>query len=216
MKAFVGVTDLAWYAQLQAASSDHDEVNFWFPSARQGFSAFSTGEFFIFKTHVDRRQPDLSNRIVGVGIFSGYARLRVSEAWKWFGLGNGTGSLSELKSRIERYRRSAFESFDDPEIGCVLLRNVSFFSPRDALRAPADFSPATQRGKLYDLDNLDTGHAIVEAITRYLDPGANVFDLEARRLAQEKTRGEARLIVQRVGQSAFKALVADAYHHRCT
>ena len=119
MKAFVGVTDLAWYAQLQAASSDHDEVNFWFPSARQGFSAISTGEFFIFKTHVDRRQPDLSNRIVGVGIFSGYARLRVSEAWKWFGLGNGTGSLSELKNRIERYRRSAFESFDDPEIGCA-------------------------------------------------------------------------------------------------
>ena len=97
----------------------------------------------------------------------------------------------------------------------MLLRNVSFFSPRDALRAPADFSPATQRGKHYDLDNLDTGHAVVEAITRYLDPGANVFDLEARRLAQEKTRGEARLIVQRVGQSAFKALVADAHHHRC-
>jgi len=29
------------------------------------------------------------------------------------------------------------------------------------------------------------------------------------------TRGDPRLVVPRVGQQAFKALISDAYHHRC-
>ena len=68
MKAYVGVTDIEWYRQLSAESLAHDEVNFWFPSPTQGFRALRAGEPFLFKTHLDRTVPGLSNRIVGVGL----------------------------------------------------------------------------------------------------------------------------------------------------
>lgn len=215
MKAFVGVTDQSWYSQLLAAGPEHDEVNFWFPSAGQGFSAVSSGEFFILKTHVNRRVEVLSNQIVGVGRFSGFARLRVSEAWEWFGLANGVTSHTELRERIAHYRREPIRALDDPEIGCVLLQDVALFAPGDTIPAPDDYSPNIVRGKSYELETLDVSHPVIAAVTRYLDPGASPFDLEARVLAQQRTRGDARLVIPRVGQQAFKALVSEAYHHRC-
>lgn len=215
MRAFVGVTDLDWYRQLLAQHSEHSEVNFWFPSAGQGFSAVAPGEFFILKTHVNRSVPALSNRLVGVGRFSGYARLRVSEAWEWFGHANGVRSAAELRARIAHYRAHSFDLYEDPEIGCVLLQDLAMFEPEDAIAAPDDFSTNIVRGKTYVVEELESRHAVLTAVTRYLDPSANPFDAEARRLVQQRTTGEARLVVPRVGQQAFKALVAEAYHHRC-
>jgi putative restriction endonuclease len=215
VKAFVGVTDLDWYSQLYASGPDHAEVNFWFPSSGTGFAALESGEFFVLKTHVEHRYPHLSNRLVGVGVFSGYARLRLSEAWQWFGTNNGVESEVALRERIERYRRQPTERLSDPEIGCVLLRDVLFFSAEESVASSADFSANIVRGKIYDLDTLARDHPVVATVTHYLDPGANLLDVEARTLAQQKTRGDARLVVPRVGQQAFKALVAEAYHHRC-
>jgi len=215
MKAFVGVTDREWYSQLLASGPEHAEVNFWFPSAGTGFSAVQSGEFFVLKTHVEHRFPELSNRLVGVGVFSGYARLRLSEAWRWFGTNNGVQSEAHLRERIERYRREPVDRPTDPEIGCVLLQNVHFFSAEESIASSTDFSPNIVRGKTYELDRLDREHPVIAAVTKYLNPGANPFDLGARTLAQQQTRGEARLIVPRVGQQAFRALVAEAYHHRC-
>ena len=215
MKAFVSVTDLDWYSQLYSSGPEHFEVNFWFPSAGTGFAALAPGEFFVLKTHVEHRHTGLSNRLVGVGVFSGYARLRLSEAWEWFGTNNGVESFVALRDRIERYRREPIERFSDPEIGCVLLRDVLFFSPEESLPSSEDFSVNIVRGKTYDLDSLTRDHPVVGAVTRYLDPGASLLDLDARALAQQRTKGEARLVVPRVGQQAFKALVAEAYHHRC-
>lgn len=209
------MTDRDWYSQLYTSGPEHEEVNFWFPSASAGFGAVQAGEFFVLKTHVDHRFPDLSNRLVGVGVFSGYARLRLSEAWHWFGTGNGVNSEFELRDRIERYRRAPIERLSDPEVGCVLLRDALFFSPDESLPPPPDFSTSIVRGKTYDLDVLDRTHPVVGAITKYLDPGSDVLDLAARELIQQRTRGDARLVIPRVGQRAFRALVAEAYHHRC-
>ena len=36
MRAYVGVTDRDWYRRLLATGPHHDEVNFWFPSPKQG------------------------------------------------------------------------------------------------------------------------------------------------------------------------------------
>lgn len=199
MKAFVGVTDLDWYSQLYASGPEHSEVNFWFPSSGTGFSALESGEFFVLKTHIEHRHPHLSNRLVGVGVFSGYARLRLSEAWQWFGTNNGVESEVILRDRIERYRREPIERLADPEIGCVLLRDVLFFSAQESLASSEDFSVNIVRGKTHDLDVLPRDHPVVGAVTHYLDPGASVLDLEARALAQQRTRGDARLVVPRVG-----------------
>jgi putative restriction endonuclease len=215
MHAFVGVTDVDWYRQLQLYPPDSEEVNFWFPSAKQGFEAIEPGEFFIFKTHVDRARPRLSNRLVGVGIFSGYARLLVSEAWDWFDLANGVHSATQLLSRIERYRRAPFGRFEDPEIGCVLLRDVSFFPPEDSLPSPSDFAPSIVRGKRYDLNDYPPDRAVSLAVAKYLDGRPSLVQDEKIAILAGHTHGDPRLVVPRVGQGAFKAVVAEAYGHHC-
>lgn len=210
MRAFVGVTDLDWYRLLLTIGSEHDEVNFWFPSATQGFKALTPGEPFIFKTHVDRANRHLSNRIVGVGLFSGFAHMRISEAWNLFGTANGVRSLDQLRTRIEHYVRRPIERFEDPEIGCVLLNSVVFFGEHSTLPAPDDFAPNIVRGRTYALAEVDTAHSTIEAILRHR------IALDDRvPLIADRTRGEPALRVPRIGQGAFKAVIAEKYRHHC-
>lgn len=214
-RAFVGVTDIDWYRQLSADRQRVDEVNFWFPSSGQGFGALNPGEVFLFKTHVDRRRPDIGNKIVGLGTYSGFARVRISEAWDWFGRANGVTGPAELRVRVARYRKLPIGRFEDPEIGCVLLRDVLFFGISDSLHAPDDFSTNIVRGKTYDLARLSPQHPVAQALSRYEDRPVAPYDLGPVDFASADTRGDPRLIVPRVGQQAFKALISDAYHHRC-
>jgi putative restriction endonuclease len=209
VKAFVGVTDLDWYRQLHASGPNHDEVNFWFPSPSQGFKALSVGEFFVFKTHVGK-DPLFSNRIVGAGRFSAFVRLRLSEAWDLFGRTNGVYSLEQLRARIEKYRRLPIERFDDPEIGCVLLNQAAFFDEQNILPAPADFATNTVRGRSYELAELDSGHSVMSAILQH----SFVVD-GVRPLVADLTRGGPTITISRIGQQAFKAVIAENYLHHC-
>lgn len=207
MRAFVGVTDIDWYRQLSRVSLHHDEVNFWFPSPRQGFRSLQVGEPFIFKTHVDRRQPELSNRLVGVGAFSGFARLRLSEAWDLFGVANGVNGPEELRRRIAHYRSEPIGRFEDPEIGAVILNDVTFFPPHDTIAAPDDFAANIVRGRTYDLTSLPPDHSAVETWLRQRAADAGILSSE--------TRGQPALVVPRIGQQAFKAVISENYSHRC-
>jgi putative restriction endonuclease len=99
VKAYVGVTDGDWYRFL-AAHPTLNEVNFWRPSGGRAFRVLTPGEPFFFKTH----HPH--NRVVGGGFFSGFAELRISEAWEFFGQANGTATLEEMRQRVGRYRRA--------------------------------------------------------------------------------------------------------------
>ena len=82
MRAYVGVTDNNWYRFL-ADRPGVTEVNFWQPSGAREFRVLAPGEPFFFKTHYPH------NKLVGGGFFSDSARLRVSEAWEFFGEANG-------------------------------------------------------------------------------------------------------------------------------
>ena len=101
------------------------EVNFWQPSGAREFRVLAPGEPFFFKTHYPH------NRLVGGGFFSDSARLRVSEAWEFFGEANGVASIEEMRARIGRYRRTPISADEDPVIGCLFVRDVRFF-PDDA------------------------------------------------------------------------------------
>ena len=50
-------------------------MNIWRPSGRGEFRVLTAGEPFFVKTHFPH------NRVVGGGFYSGYAALRLSEAW---------------------------------------------------------------------------------------------------------------------------------------
>jgi putative restriction endonuclease len=71
------------------------------------------------------------------------------------------------------------------------------------------------RGKRYELADLVPEHPVAQATWRYIGQPVSPVDLGPVDFASANTRGDPRAIVPRVGQQAFKALISDAYHHRC-
>jgi putative restriction endonuclease len=130
VRAYVGVTDWDWYQSLKARSAT--EANFWQPSGGgRRFGAIPSGAPFFFKTHYSH-----GNRIVGAGFLSGWASLPMSRAWEFFGEDNGCETELEMRARIRKYRGRADDGRGDPEIGCVMLREVRFFAEDESMEAP--------------------------------------------------------------------------------
>ena len=138
VRAYVGVTDGNWYRFL-ADRPGVTEVNFWQPSGAREFRVLAPGEPFFFKTHYPH------NKLVGGGFFSDSARLRVSEAWEFFGEANGVASIEEMRARIGGYRRAPIGPGEDPVIGCLFVRDVRFF-PAVPSRIRRRCSPVTSCG----------------------------------------------------------------------
>lgn len=204
---YIGVTDASW-ADFLRARPGLAEVNFWRPSADSSFKALRPGEPFLFKTH----HPD--NRLIGGAFFEGYVPLRVSEAWDFFGPGNGVDSAASLLEATSRYRRASGRHSDNPTIGCIMLSDVRWFGD-DSLPAPSSFAKNIVRGKGYE-----TGEDSVvdRALTKLLstDLSADPADSAAATgRVPGPTRGEPTLLVPRLGQGAFRALVLDAYSSHC-
>ncbi len=205
----VAVTDKRWSDFLRAR--DHlTEANFWTPSGA-GFQALTAGEPFLFKTHA----PD--NRLVGKGFLSGFVKLKVSEAWRFFGEGNGRASREEMLVDVNRYRRGKAWD-DDPEVGCILLRNLFFAAPGSELGPPVEFSRGgIVRYKKYDLEASDGAHvgSALEELLSTVRLDAAWSDDEAVREVAGPTHGLPRLTTPRMGQEAFKGLILGAYHRHC-
>ena len=207
MRAYVGVTDNTWY-QFLAARPQMTEVNFWQPSGGREFRALAPGEPFFFKTHYPH------NKVVGGGFFSDSARLRVSEAWEFFGEANGAASLEQMRMRIGRYRRTPIGPGQDPVIGCLFVRDVRFF-PEDATVAPPpQFTPNIVQGKSYNLADSPAAPYFAELLRLIL--GAVVeLDFSQPWHRPGPVFGDPRLAPYRLGQSSFKAVVLDAYRRCC-
>lgn len=199
MKAYIGVTDTRW-AQFLAARPHLTEANFWRPSGR-GFSALNVGEPFAFKTHY----PE--NRIVGLGIFSGFMTMLVSEAWDLFGEGNGVPSLTEMRTRIRSYRRGQSDA-SDPVIGCIMLRDVSFLPASAHLPAPENWAPNIVSGKGYEA----MGSPVEELMAELLKTTAQAY---GSLTVPGSVFGDPRLTPLRLGQRSFKAMVLNSYNRRC-
>jgi putative restriction endonuclease len=210
VRAYVGVTDWDWYRFLHARGAT--EVNFWQPSGGRRFGAIPPGAPFLFKTHYSH-----GNRIVGSGFLSGWASLPMSRAWEFFGEDNGCASLPEMRSRIGRYRGKLDDGRDDPEIGCIMLRDVRFVDPDQALDAPQGWSANIVQGRSYDLTTPEGGH-VQQLLTTLLQRRLAALDDEVTGMAAAvpgDVFGDPRLTPTRVGQRAFKALVQEAYGRRC-
>jgi len=53
----------------------------------------------------------------------------MSRASEFFGDDNGCTSESEMRARIGHYGRQRDDGKPDPEIGCIMLRDIRFFDP---------------------------------------------------------------------------------------
>jgi putative restriction endonuclease len=207
VRAYVGVTDSTWY-QFLAARPRMTEVNFWQPSGGREFRVLAPGEPFFFKTHYPH------NKVVGGGFFSDSARLRVSEAWEFFGEANGVASVEQMRVRIGRYRRIPIGPGEDPVIGCLFVRDVRFFPENATMAPPPRFTPNIVQGKSYDLADSSVAPYFAELLRLTLGTAVEL-DFSQPWHRPGPVFGDPRLAPYRLGQSSFKAVVLDAYHRRC-
>lgn len=206
VRSYVGVTDDDWYRFL-AARPYLNEVNFWQPSGGRTFRALTVGEPFFFKTHFPH------NRVVGGGFYSDFAAMTASEAWEYFGDGNGTATLEQMLARIAHYRRTPLAPGEDPPIGCVFIRDVRFFPPDEVAAPPPEFARNVVQGKTYDLSSPSVSGYFRELI-RMLGVTVQI-DFSEPWHRQGPVFGDPRLVPQRLGQNAFQARVLTAYERRC-
>jgi len=206
MRAYVGVTDNDWF-QFLNERRHLDEINFWQPSGNRLFGTLQVGEPFLFKLH----SP--FNFIVGGGFFAHASILPVSLAWDSFAEKNGVASLSEMRSRIEHYRRILSSSQEDYTIGCILLQSPFYFDRPDWIPAPSDFHLNTVQGKGYDL-TAGVGRELWERISLILASGTKEL-IYAAEPSPATTYGNPVLVKQRLGQGTFRVWITDAYQRRC-
>lgn len=211
MRAYVSPTDGRWAAFLRARPY-LDEVNFWWPSGVT-FKAIAPGERFLFKA----KARD-GGRLIGGGLFSGYRRMPVSDAWRFFGEANGCASEAELLAQINAYRAKNGSPPDpDPVIGCAMLYDT-FFVPGEAeLPPPAGYPDSATRGRGYGPD--DSQWSALEAMFAELASSSPIVEFRSEsdvvRYVEGARHGRPTLIVPRRGQRSFAALVNDAYERQC-
>lgn len=108
--------------------------------------------------------------------FSSFASLTISGAWQIYGEANGASTLEEMRARGGRYRRVQLAPHDDPKIGCVLIRDVTFFE--EPAGPPPDFAANVVQGKTYPFSDpsaspyFDLPFAWLLGVAVDLDPSA--------------------------------------------
>lgn len=216
MKIYVGVTDGSWYDYLR--DHQYDEVNFWKPSGKT-FKAIQEGDLFLFKLKADR-----GGRIAGGGFFTKYLTMSVDWAWRAFGNENGVNNLAQLSDAIDQYRAGGQGTELDvspslAQIGCAILNDVFFFDEDDWFEVPGD--PKRWRsivsGKTYSTEEADGRWLFDQVEMRLKGIGLDQTTPQVPTVSGISTgeRYAQSLTRHRLGQGAFRALVADAYHNRC-
>lgn len=202
VRIVVAVTDGDWFDQLRRLP-DLAEVNFWSPSPKP-FRALQPGELFLFKLHAP------INMIVGGGIYASSSIMPLSLAWEAFGAANGVASLTEMRSRILRYRKMDPATVGPLEIGCRILTQPFFLPEHHWLSPPPSWSRNIVSFTSYGTDEHE-GMALWEAVQDAMNgqpPSPGFADPQAR-------YGEPTLIRPRLGQGAFRMVVTDLYARRC-
>jgi putative restriction endonuclease len=202
VRLIVAVTDGDWFEQLRQ-QPDLSEVNFWSPSD-SSFRALQPGELFLFKLH----SPN--NFIVGGGVFAHANSMPCSLAWEAFKEANGANSLTEMRGRIARYRRTKPDDRSDFVIGCRVLTQPFFFDRAQWIPVPESFARTIVKFKGYSTSE-DDGRRLWNAVQDSL-----AGTIVAPGFAEPQARyGEPVLVRPRLGQGAFRVLVTDNYRRRC-
>jgi putative restriction endonuclease len=205
MRLFIGITDGDWHRFL-SRRADLDEVNFWQPSGSTTFRALQPGEPFLFKLHAPHQY------IVGGGMYAGFAKLLVDQAWDAFGAGNGAASLEQMRARVAKYRRVPPDPRENYLIGCIILRLPFWLPEAHWIPVPAEFPRNVQRGMGFEATS-GAGQALWQEVERRLGKLA-LLD-HAVRTVEGAMWSEPRLVRQRLGQGSFKALITETYERRC-
>lgn len=209
MKIYVGITDYDWFSFLKQENCD--EVNFWKPGGRTNFKALEENDLFLFKLHSPH------NCIVGGGFFVRFSILPSYLAWDAFERKNGTSSLAELNQRINKYKKNNQMDMQNDNIGCIILNAPFFFDEQDWIDAPENWSGSIVQGKTYSTEDSygkklydDVSSRLNSPALRFNDSAAEEYEIERERYGKEQ------IILPRIGQGAFRIIVTETYHRRCS
>ena len=211
MKLYAGITDTNWYNYLSRINPD--DVNFWQPGGFSSFRVLKEPEPFLFKL----RSP--IHAIAGVGFFSSYTSLPLNMAWDVFKQHNGCETFQELKTRILSYRKD--KENINPTIGCIVLNNPIFFRKLDWIPADDYMGKAgIVQGKSFDTST-PAGERLWAEVSNVLQkyqPEALGAAIQENSIVDDSWAGYGKSILQkvRVGQGAFRMLITDAYHRKCS
>lgn len=207
MAIYLYPTDIRWFRFLRYRSP-LDEVNFWQPGGGTEFRRLHPGELFLFRL----KSP--INRIAGGGVFEHASVFPLNAAWEAFGEKNGVSSFPELAEAIARYRQKmhAEPLRDDSPIGCIILQSPFFLPDDEWIDVPADYHPNLVQGKYFP-DSSATAGELLRWATEKLTDAKSTSSL--REAVHGPMFADPSLLRRRVGQGAFRVLVADAYERRC-
>ena len=209
MKLYIGVTDNDWFKHL--ARLQPDEINFWQPGGHARFGVLAPAEPFLFKLHSPY------DYIVGGGSFVRQVFLPLSLAWETFGEKNGAPDYDTFRAQILRRRGEADSPGHDPTIGCIILAAPFFFDQPDWIPVPPDWHKSIQQGKSYDMQQ-GAGAALWDQVLQRLQAQKAISlepTLPTSHVPADTVRFGQYLTRKRLGQGAFRALVTEAYQHRC-
>lgn len=211
MKFYLGVTDTEWYNYLRIINPE--DINFWQPGGSLAFKVLERGAPFLFKL----KSP--VNAIGGVGFFVSHSFLPLSIAWDYFNDRNGCKTYKDFKLKIEGYRNKKNQDNDNPVIGCIVLTEPVFFEKDDWISVPDSWSKSIVQGKTYTTDDAE-GKAlwsqVQDRLNRAYVSNRILKESDAIPVGEETDRFGSPLIIRpRLGQGAFRILVADAYSRRC-
>ncbi|MBN1243425.1 MAG: HNH endonuclease [Spirochaetales bacterium] len=211
MRFYVGVTDTEWYRFLSTHKTE--DVNFWQPGGARQFGAVEKGAPFLFRL----KSPH--NAIGGLGFFSAAAIQPLAAAWEFFGIANGHSSYAEFRRVISAYKQKAGKTdLGALEIGCVILSDPIFFDEADWIREVPAWSPSIVQGKGYD-DTEPSGAWLWDQVRLRLLKYRFYERVEdkpsALSLENPEERYRETVARVRVGQGAFRLLVANAYDRAC-
>jgi putative restriction endonuclease len=206
VRGYVGVTDQDWYEFLRSHPGQ-TEVNFWRPRDKSRFGAITPGEYFFFKLRASAR-----NLVVGGGVFVGWELVPLSAAWEFYGYGNGAASLDALRALIGAL--NPLSPGDDPEIGCVLLKDVIFFEDDQIIGPPPEFARNLVQGRTYELDDPRYG-GYFDILTAQLEGRVAELGQSDPPWRHHGPMFGERVARVRLGQNGFRATVFNAYHRRC-
>jgi len=206
MNIYVGVTDFSWYKKL-ISIPNIDEVNFWQPGGNRQFNTLKKGELFLFKLHAPR------NYIVGGGFFAYSNILPLSLAWDSFAEKNGVDSITEMRRKIEFYRKQSSSQSNDYSIGCILLEQPFFFAENEWIPVPVDWKPNIVQGKTYSMDT-EIGKKLWDDVRIRLQ-GQHFFLDQQTQNDESQRYGQPTTITPRLGQGSFRVIITDVYNRRC-
>lgn len=161
---------------------------------------------FLFKLHSPQ------DYIVGGGFFIKFSFLPSSLAWEAFGVSNGASTLTELKNRVYKYKKTTRLVDPDPQIGCIIISAPFYFDEADWIPVPNDWKGSIVQGKTYSTSE-NQGLLLFEKVQH------NLIKKGVSNLTEVNPFGDRygkdQIIKPRIGQGAFKVLITDAYQRRC-